>query len=674
MSRYLLRPLVVLFAIATLGVSPAGPDRAPIEPHGWTTAGPVTGGFLQVAADAGRHDTLYAQTAGRGLLRSDDGGDHWRSIDRSQNPVERFWGFGAAPGASGVLYAFFVNSVYRSADFGETWTHQGDVPAAGFIESFAAGLVVDPVRPSTVYAPALLQSRFSQSAQLFVSDDAGVTWRQLPLGDASLIRRLLIDPRNPSRLYTAPGQGLPIERSLDGGATWTSVGDAGTFDVAANPDDFDTVYAAIIPNGTDQIHVSRDAGITWSAFPAPPGNFVVTVAGVAGRPGRVYAVNQTGLYRTDDAGASWALIHASSSFGRLALDPANPRTSYFEGQKSADDGLTWATLPTGDIASYVTTLARSPASPSTIFAAGNGDGGVIAVFRTDDDGASWRTLRTGLPSLGGALSAVAVDPADPARAFAGVSGLDRSLSAGLFETDTGGAVWFPSGSGLPDGGVLSLLADPTNGRVLYARTFQGVYRSDDGGGTFAQRNEGLPSVVDALIVDPIVSSHLWAAGSHEIFESFNGAGSWTAFPVVVANLPDSTLNSVTGLAADPRRPSVLWGIGPAGALRSADGGRSWAVVASNYSGNEPFTAIAVDPADPRQVFIGTYLGRVLRSSDDGASWFSYGRGLPSFAVSALLADGEGPGRLLHAATLGAGIWEIPIEAGRAPRTRVVSPR
>jgi photosystem II stability/assembly factor-like uncharacterized protein len=624
MSRYPLRPVVVLCTIAALGIAPAGPDRAPVESPHWTTNGPATGGFIRIEIDAARPATLYALTSYHWLLRSDDGGDRWRSINLSESPVSLFRGFGAAPGASGVLYAFIGNDLYRSRDSGDSWSPAGDVPGPGGLH----GIVVDPMRPETIYASTLEPSRLVQRGRLYKSVDAGQTWASLPLLGSSL-GRILIDPGNPSLIYAAPGQGFPIVRSVDGGENWNSIlpaGQLGAFDVAADPLDFNTIYVTTLTTSqTGSLFVSHDRGDTWSAMNPPPGGVPIEVAVDRSTPQRVYVGLQSGLYRTEDGGRTWTLLH----FGLtgVVIDPSDPRVLYAFGSKSVDGGLSWTTLPTGDVASGVNALTLDPGSPGTVYAAGNDS--APGIFRTSDGGRSWTPLRTGLPALSVSPSSVVVDPSDPNVLYAGFAG--SASVPGVFKSETHGVVWYPSGAGLPENGVLQLFIDARQPRTLYALTLaQGVYRSDDGGASWRGINDGLTSAPAQLALDPSDSTRLYAAAGDRIFRTFDRGETWSGSPVVVLNSPDPSLNQLGPLVVDPLRPWILFSAGTLGlgVLRSTDMGQTWTIVAAPVPPDAVPTAVAIDPSQPLEVYAGTRFGRILHSSNGGDTWRALDRGLP----------------------------------------------
>jgi hypothetical protein len=146
----------------------------------------------------------------------------------------------------------------------------------------------------------------------------------------------------------------------------------------------------------------------------------------------------------------------------------------------------------------------------------------------------------------------------------------------------------------------------------------------------------------------------------------SGAG-WT-----IAATARPRAGYLSGLAADPSRPGVLWATWSdprgGGVWRSEDAGASW----TDRGGGLPVVplhAVAVDPDRPDTVLVAADLG-VWRSDDAGSSWRPFGRGLPAVPVAAL--EIHRASRLLRAALLGRGVWEAPL--GDPAPTSQPSPR
>ena len=64
-------------------------------------------------------------------------------------------------------------------------------------------------------------------------------------------------------------------------------------------------------------------------------------------------------------------------------------------------------------------------------------------------------------------------------------------------------------------------------------------------------------------------------------------------------------------------------------------------------------ALAIDPRNPTTLYAGTYSRGIFRSTDGGASWREFNRGLTDFGIAALAIDRTGT--RLHAGSLSSGV-------------------
>jgi photosystem II stability/assembly factor-like uncharacterized protein len=298
------------------------------------------------------------------------------------------------PDQPNVFYIAPVNGgVWRSDDYGRTWTPTFDDQPTGSVGAIA----IAPSDPNVVYVGSgegLQRPDLSTGDGIYKSTDGGKSWRHLGLSDGQQIPQIVVDPKNPNRLWVAvlghpygPNTERGLFRSTDGAATFQKVlykdENTGAVDVAVDPANPEIVYAVLWEsrqapweNGVftgpgSGLYKSTDGGTNWrqltNGLPTFEkdglGRIGITVA--PSNPTRLFATVEAarngGLYRSDDAGESWVLINGDpfvtergSDFAEVKVDPANADVVYTASivtWKSTDGGKTFSALkgaPGGD--------------------------------------------------------------------------------------------------------------------------------------------------------------------------------------------------------------------------------------------------------------------------------------------------------------------------------------
>ncbi len=275
--------------------------------------------------------------------------------------------------------------VWKTTDAGQTWH---DLAPQGFASASIGSIDVADSDPNIIYVgtgSAGIRSNVSIGKGIYKSTDAGRTWKFSGLKDAGQIGRLIVHPTNPDVAYAAV-LGNPfansrtrgIYRTKNGGTTWENIlflsDSTGASDVELQPGNPNVLYASgwrgarrpwtiISGGGEDGIYKSTDGGDHWTKLGGGLPTGIVgksDLAVTAAAPQRIYALIEAkvggGLYRSDDAGASWTLVNTTPGlttrpfyYDHVFADPTNADIVYAgtEGfYKSTDGGRTVRTIST----------------------------------------------------------------------------------------------------------------------------------------------------------------------------------------------------------------------------------------------------------------------------------------------------------------------------------------
>ncbi len=689
-TRHALRSIALISALLLSATSQLRAAAAP-TPAGatgaleWRLLGPFRGGWATMAQGvSSKPDTFYIGTAGGGVWRTDDVGRTWQSLFDHQ-PASSIGALAVAPSDPNVIYVgsgqvaarYDVgagNGMYRSADGGKSWQH------IGLDDSRHIGrILVDPQHPDTVLVGAL-GHYFGPNHQrgVFRSTDGGKTWRQTLFINADTgVVDLAADPANPAIVYAAAwqvrnypwlsyfqpnaGPGSGLYRSSDGGVTWKRLGGHGW------------------PTGTlGRIGIATGSGGRVYA--------VVDAAPNSGNVAHAASVDEGGLYRSDDSGASWQRVSQqgwleNDYFSRLAVDPANRDRLYATGQSirvSNDGGKSWHVFkgaPGGDDYHFVWIDPRN--SQRMITAS---DQGAVITVNGGHSWSSWYNQPTGQ------FYHLAADNRFPYWIY---SGQQDSGTVGIASRSDYGAIsfrdWRPVGGDERDYD----LPDPADPNIVFGSGL---------GGRVSRWNRQT-GVVQNVTAWPVNSygerptefkyHYTWITpiafaakppyplylGAQVLFRSADQGAHWDVISPALNGKHAGATNCdgnptpaqalacgygvIYSIAPSPRSNDEIW-IGTDDGLiqRTADGGKSWHNVTPK--GLKPWDRI--DSLDVSAVQAGTAYAAVdghrqddfsphlWRTHDDGASWTDISAGLPKGSFTTVLRADPVRAGLLYAGT------------------------
>ena len=239
------------------------------------------------------------------------------------------------------------------------------------------------------------------------------------------------------------------------------------------------------------------------------------------------------------------------------------------------------------------------------------------VVVSTDAGATWKPLSSPQPNVNQQQPAImAVDPTNASTLYVGSgNNVCKSIDAGRhFHCVALTLASFAT--------LTSLAIDPHQPATVYASLTNpgGVYKSTDGGQTFANSSAGLPSqFIDTVVIDPFHSNVLYAWTASSGYVSNDGAASWQ--PSTLPWPPGTTFFGLR-FTFDPFTSGTIYGPGFAitGVFiqKSSDGGKSWTKLDAPFVG----CCILTDPKVAGVLYGGVGSPAFWKSTDAGATWTS----------------------------------------------------
>ena len=284
------------------------PDPALLATYKWRSIGPDRGGrSLAVAGVKGQPNVGYFGATGGGLWKTTDGGETWAPVTDGQitsssvgavavaetNPDIVFIGTGESCIRGNIQPG---DGVYKSTDAGKTWTHVGFRDAQNISK-----IRIHPTNPDIVFVAAFGQLRRAERRARRLQEHRrrrDVAARAVPRQQDRRGVDLWIDRNNPERGLRGAVGGVPH----------------GIHDVERRPGQRPV-----------QVHrrrrdVDRDHAQPRPAAPGSIGRIGVSVSGADSN--RVYALVENengGLFRSDDAGATWKLTSTGRNIRQRAF-------------------------------------------------------------------------------------------------------------------------------------------------------------------------------------------------------------------------------------------------------------------------------------------------------------------------------------------------------------------
>lgn len=336
---------------------------------------------------------------------------------------------------------------------------------------------------------------------------------------------IAIDPRNRSVWYVAAASG-GVWKTTNRGTTWKPIFDQhGSYSmgcVTLDPNNPDVVWLGTGENQAqrsvsygDGVYKSTDGGEHWLNVGLPTSEHIGKILIDPRNSNVVFAASQgplwspggdRGLFKTSDGGTSWKpVLQVSQNTGiaDIAFDPRNPDVIYAASyQRRRHVGVL---------------IAGGPES---------------TIYKSDDGGAKWTKLDSGLPTVDRGRIAIAVSPQNPDIVYALVAAARKE--SGFFRSSDRGTTWVRQSNYIVVDPQYygEIYPDPHKADRVYAVDVN-IHVTEDGGKTFQRTNWAIHSDNHAIVFDPTDANHLLVGNDGGLYETYDRGATWRHF----TNLP-----------------------------------------------------------------------------------------------------------------------------------------
>lgn len=374
-------------------------------------------------------------------------------------------------------------------------------------------------------------------------------------------------------------------------------------------------------------------GLKWRAVgPAKTSGRVLDFAVNPRNKSEYYVATQGGLFKTVNNGTTWQSLfdgEGSYSIGCVTLDPKDPNVvwvgtgernsqrsvSYGDGVYRSDDGgKSWKNVGLKK-SEHIGKIIVDPRNSNTVFVAAQGPlwsaGGDRGLYKTTDGGKTWKHVLKISENTG--VTDVAYDFENPDIMYAASYQRRRHVftivnggpESAIYKSTDGGETWAKLKNGLPseEMGKIGLAVSPANPNVVYAyieaaNEKGGIYRSRDKGASWEKRNPFSPTAqyYGYIWADPRNADKLYYPNFH-VMVSTDGGKTLSPMPSKARHVDNHAI------WIDPDNTDHILNGNDGGVYESWDGGENWA-----YKANLPVTQFYDVTVDNSQPFYFIYGG------------------------------------------------------------------
>jgi PKD repeat protein/photosystem II stability/assembly factor-like uncharacterized protein len=620
----------------------------------WRTSLTVynSSGITSVVIDPHNTETIYAGSTGKSggeIFKSTDGGNSWSKINEHFTMCT-VWGQPMLlvdhTNPSIAYTGTWLAGTWKTNDAGENWILLEEAPIS------STSLSLNKLNSSIIY------SADRTKPKVWKSTDAGLTWIEtadFSSNGAFLVNRVSVYGNIVYASTFGPSlHGGKLYKSTDSGSTWNDItGDLprSVLDIAFDFTNRDVIYVTTHVYGA---YKSTDSGMTWNQMQNFPniGAYDIEVDPVD--PTILYAcglgngsvpdwcmepdgytfTDDSGVYKSNDSGQTWSKILTTSNECRaIRLHPNNHNVIYAsamdEGlQVSTDGGNSWSSYNM-DLDTLV--LTSCALGGEKIYVGTQGYGVYSGDVNLNDWSVTWQPNRSNKPIPEVYSLQVEVDPGNSNRIFVG------SNPGGLYRSDDGGVTFYDKNFLTPSvvvddplrQGYYTFSLNPSDTNEVWLGTWgKGVYKSYDGM-DFDINAHGADvqmygKYIYQIIIDPNPPHTVFVACEDGVFKSSDGGASWSDFSTGL----DTTQIRTLALTKNGR---LLCGTLGYELFYYNTANNRWEQMNAFHNfgtfwpiwNNRPlyqYTSLLFHPTDPNIIYLGTFPAGIYKSIDGGLSW------------------------------------------------------
>lgn len=573
---------------------PAGPNVIPNNLTGYMPNG--IGRINCIAFHPNSPSTYFIGVAQGGLWKTTNNGLNWTPLT-DDLPITRISDIAIDPNNANVMYI-------SVCDF----------------EYIGISLLLSGRKRNTHYGLGL-----------YKTTDGGQTWAptslsfQLTDGDASLIRKTIVNQNNSNKLVACGTSGMYT--SNDAGATWTKTLDSLFWDLTQDPSNPNVLYAASgwvasANTGNAAIYKSTDFGVTWTmlntGIPSTGDVQRIKIKVAPSNPNTLYAIavntssGYYGLYKSLNAGNTWQFFPPDLNI-----------LGYDDGFDSGGQGT------------YDLALAVDPNDANKIYTGGINVWGSFDGGQTFNPASHW-TLSYG-PTLHCDIHFIEFQPITGNVFVCSDGGLYRTqaLATQSWNDANGGIPWPTLWTGLNDGMQVTSFYRISSSKNSANKLLAGAqdnatffYDGSNWSTTFG--GDGMDNIFDAQ--DDNI--HFASSQYGNFGKSYDNGFSYVG---VTCNVNNEVAEWTTPIINDYNQAGTMY-VGYANVMKSTDYGDTWAAI-SNFPFNgiayNEISALAVAPTNSNVIYATKRVryeyninGSVFKTADAGNTWTDVTAGLP----------------------------------------------